>query len=306
MTSLFQSVGGLLVDTFVVSGVVWPYIAQIRSMQSLKDASGFSTFTSLILIVSATLRIFFWFGARYGIPLLLQAIASILTQLYIMRVIVKINREKHVNGINNSVGIILSVRKVAYYDRSILDFRSKDFWNWTDWESYLLAELGLVVILTTLSGIFHLNSWYTDLLGTCSLGIEALLPLPQVLKNYRRQNTIGLSTVLIASWFAGDAFKTVYAIMKNEPMQFIACGAFQLCVDCVLVGQIFFYKSTIISPTSTTSSSTGNNFENSMDDNQVFGNSTSISTTVPSIQPQLQQHQRSRSSRTSVANTNII
>jgi hypothetical protein len=240
----------LLLDGFVVSGVVWPYIPQARAMREARDASAFSTHTSLIVIVSATLRLFFWFGKRFGTALLLQAVASIAAQLYMLRVVVGINNDVAAGrggGANGSgggagasgalVGAALHAPRRAK-ERSFLDFKVADFWRWTDWESYLLFHATLFVALLALTGLFHPAAWYTEAIGTLSLGVEALLPLPQALANHRRGSTDGLSTVLIGSWVAGDLFKTAYAVGKGEPAQFIACGAAQLCVDLVIVAQM--------------------------------------------------------------------
>lgn len=44
---------------------------------------------------------------------------------------------------------------------------------------------------------------------------------------------------MIVSWFAGDAFKTVYFLSSGAPAQFLYCGFFQLCCDCVILYQMF-------------------------------------------------------------------
>lgn len=53
---------------------------------------------------------------------------------------------------------------------------------------------------------------------------------------------------MVAGWFIGDLFKTVYFVVKAVPIQFILCGSVQLCVDVAICAQILVYPS---SPQST-------------------------------------------------------
>jgi hypothetical protein len=227
-------IGGMLVDLIVVSGVVWPWYDQARILLKSRDTSKFSKLTPLILLVSATLRIFYWIGARYGTPLLIQAVASIMTQLAMLWVVVKVENGPQRGG----PGVTMAPRRRV--ERSFLDFRAADFWKWTDWESFLLFELCLVVVAMTVTGVFHPASWYTSALGTLSLGIEAMLPLPQAVENHKQKKN-GLSLVVLGSWVAGDAFKTAYAFFRGEALPFILCGSFQLLVDFFLVSQTLVY-----------------------------------------------------------------
>lgn len=234
--AFLQTLVSSLVDLIVVSGVVWPYYPQAQAILKSKDASAFSTNVSLVLIVSATLRVFFWIGKRFGTALLVQAIASILAQFGMLWVVLKVQNE---NARSMSSGAALAARR--HKDKTFLDFKMEDFWAWNDWESYALAQACFLVTMMLFTGLVYPAAWYTEVLGTLSLGIEALLPLPQALANYKRGSTEGLSTVLIGSWVVGDAFKTIYAFSKGEPMQFVMCGAFQLCVDLVITYQMLNY-----------------------------------------------------------------
>jgi hypothetical protein len=117
------------------------------------------------------------------------------------------------------------------------------FWNWTDLFSYIafIALFALAVGTVSLF-LIPVSTVYIELLGFFALATEACLGLPQVIKNYTNQSVAGLSTVLLGTWFLGDGYKTVYFVFKNQPAQFIACGAFQLMVDCVLLFQFVHYS----------------------------------------------------------------
>jgi solute carrier family 66, member 2 len=233
-----SDVGSFLLGVVVVSGVVWPYYPQARSILAKRDASAFSTTTSLVIIVSATLRCLFWLHKGFGIALLFQAIAAILAQFGMLWVVLRVQQDGAEGAGGAGAGAAVPVRRRQREERSLLDLRPADFWRWTDLASYILFHAGFVVVLLLVSSAFRGSPLFGELLGTASLGIEALLPVPTALNNARRRSADGLSLVLIGSWAAGDLFKTGYALAMGEPVQFVLCGVAQLLVDCVIVYQL--------------------------------------------------------------------
>jgi hypothetical protein len=204
-------------------------------MLAKRDASGWSPHTSLVVLVSASLRVFFWAGKRFGTPLLLQALASIATQLAMTWVVVRV-QDKDDAGPAGGGGARVSPRR---RERSLLN--PADFWKWGAFDDYLVAYTVFLVAVMVVNGALHGVPGFVDALGGASLGVEALLPVPQAVANWRRRSTEGMSRVLIGAWVVGDAFKTVYAVAKGEPAQFAACGAVQLAVDCVILAQMAVY-----------------------------------------------------------------
>lgn len=83
------------------------------------------------------------------------------------------------------------------------------------------------------------------MIGYLSMSIEATLGLPQLISNYRTKSVEGLSFIMIATWFVGDFFKTLYYVMERQPFQFIMCGAVQLTVDILIILQIIAYSRNI-------------------------------------------------------------
>ncbi|KAK5582001.1 hypothetical protein RB653_003582 [Dictyostelium firmibasis] len=118
----------------------------------------------------------------------------------------------------------------------------QNFWEWDNFGSYTIflgVYSAFFLILTTV----YLNSpSYFEYLGTLSLTIESILGLPQLIQNYKKRSTKGLSLVLISSWFIGDLFKTLYFYIKDQPSQFIFCGTVQLIIDILISLQIIYYK----------------------------------------------------------------
>ncbi|KAF9945443.1 hypothetical protein BGZ70_003804 [Mortierella alpina] len=116
------------------------------------------------------------------------------------------------------------------------------FWNWPTIGPYylFLAVFTLVVGLSLL--IIGNTSFYVALLGLAALGIEATVPLPQAIQNYRTKSTAGFSPAILLMWVVGDSFKTYYYISTHAKYQFVGCGIIQLCIDCVIITQTVIYS----------------------------------------------------------------
>jgi Na+/H+ antiporter NhaD/arsenite permease-like protein len=74
--SLMQIVSAVSSGFMIFGGVV-PYMPQYRMISRSRNAQGFSTLVCLSLLVANILRILFWFGHPFEIPLLLQSIIMI-------------------------------------------------------------------------------------------------------------------------------------------------------------------------------------------------------------------------------------
>ena len=102
-------------------------------------------------------------------------------------------------------------------------------------------------------------SVYVELIGFASLLLEACLGMPQFWRNYSNKSTQGMrcvqvcgcvcvcepvfpcSVVMVLLWFAGDAIKTVYFIVRHSPVQFLVCGTLQCIVDVAVLVQVCVY-----------------------------------------------------------------
>ena len=216
-----------LTDAILVSGVVVPYVPQVLQLHRGGD-SAFNTNASLILIVSNTLRVAYWVEHRFETTLLVQAVVCVLAQLVLMHALVRNKQRKAALGAGaRSPGAAAK----------FFDFEFRRFWAWTDFPSYLQFELLLCVLLVLLHGTFAKSSLYSTLLGALALGIEATLPIPQALQNWRTRSSSGLPWPILLAWFCGDGFKTVFSIARAVPMPFIVCAGFQFSVDSILLLQ---------------------------------------------------------------------
>ncbi|KAG0276725.1 hypothetical protein BGZ95_007140 [Linnemannia exigua] len=116
------------------------------------------------------------------------------------------------------------------------------FWNWPTIGPYFLflAVFTLVIGLSLL--IIGNTPFYVALLGLAALGIEATVPLPQAIQNYRSKSTAGFSPAILLMWVIGDSFKTYYYISTHAKYQFVGCGIIQLCIDCIIIIQTVIYS----------------------------------------------------------------
>ncbi|WVN90572.1 uncharacterized protein L203_105812 [Cryptococcus depauperatus CBS 7841] len=62
------------------------YADQAYSIISKKDSSGFSHDICGVVIIANIIRIFFWLGNRFEIPLLIQSILLIISQLFLLAI----------------------------------------------------------------------------------------------------------------------------------------------------------------------------------------------------------------------------
>lgn len=109
---------------------------------------------------------------------------------------------------------------------------------------FLIFFVVSITVITVFFQIFTFG-FYGQMIGYLSMSIEATLGLPQLISNYRTQSVEGLSFMMIATWFVGDFFKTLYYVMEHQPFQFTMCGVVQLTVDILIILQIIAYSKNI-------------------------------------------------------------
>jgi hypothetical protein len=101
------------------------------------------------------------------------------------------------------------------------------------------------LVLATLQWLlgFGAAPQYTQILGLLALGIEATLPLPQILQNQRSRSCAGFRFSVLVNWLAGDCMKMMFFFFadSNIPLQFKACGVFQFICDIGLGVQFWAF-----------------------------------------------------------------
>lgn len=98
------------------------------------------------------------------------------------------------------------------------DADKERFWQWRYYSDYLLFICMMAASVGMLTVVLHQNPLYQAFLAYTSSGVEAVLGVPQFILNYRRQNTSGLSIMLILIWLGGDLYKLSYYVAHASPL----------------------------------------------------------------------------------------
>ena len=125
--------------------------------------------------------------------------------------------------------------------RTFLEHPVEYFWNWTRFIDYAQALLIFTTVVGYLTYFLINVSSFIETLGFLAVFVEAMLGMPQFLKNYQNKSTQGMSKVMVLMWTSGDLFKTGYFLVKDAPTQFKVCGFLQVCVDLSILGQVMWY-----------------------------------------------------------------
>ena len=223
--SVFGLIAGGVSAVFMIFGGAIPYLPQYKDIIKTKNAEGFSTHVCLVLTVANILRIMFWFGVHFETPLLLQSFVMIMTMLLMLQLCVETKHRA-------------SNEKNRHF--SLTDF--SHFWAWSEFSDYIKALLVFTLISGCITSLFIRVSWFVEMLGFAALLMEAMLAMPQFLKNFRTKSTRGMSMQMVGLWLSGDLFKTGYFMFNNAPMQFITCGFLQISIDLAIISQVFIYS----------------------------------------------------------------
>ena len=117
------------------------------------------------------------------------------------------------------------------------------FWKWPFLIDYIFFCIFMTIIIGMIYAMFGIhNTFFVELLGYCSLMIESMIGIPQIIENYKNKSTKNLSFFMIFIWLSGDTMKTLYFSKFKAPIQFIFCGIFQMIVDTVIIFQINYYR----------------------------------------------------------------
>ncbi|KFB41744.1 hypothetical protein ZHAS_00009400 [Anopheles sinensis] len=213
--------------SFMVVGGVLPYIPQYRQIKQTQDPEGFSLLVCLALLLANSLRILFWFFSRFELPLLVQSVVMNLTMFLMIHLCVNVRR-------NNAI--------MRMRERVFSDFDSRYFWQWTDFQSYVDFMLVVWAVGAAITYLMLSVTWFMETIGFLAVFTEAMLGLPQFVRNYKNKSTHGMSICMVIMWTAGDMFKTGYFVLRNAPTQFWICGTLQVSLDLAILLQVYIYR----------------------------------------------------------------
>jgi len=83
-----------IIDTLVVIGPSIGYAFQYREMEIKGSSEGFAPQVSIIILVSMISRIFFWIMRKFAMPIFLQAITLVISQIFVLLQYQRFNKRK--------------------------------------------------------------------------------------------------------------------------------------------------------------------------------------------------------------------
>jgi len=122
--------------------------------------------------------------------------------------------------------------------------RPYNFWQWRSRKPYWQFLAYYTAALAALQMLIGTNPLYVQIQGFIALGVEAVLPIPQILENHRLRSSKGFRLSVLVNWLIGDVFKMTYFFLSEGgiPWAFKACGLFQASCDCYLGVQYWMYE----------------------------------------------------------------
>jgi len=225
--SLFVRLVTLGCEVAMMIGGVVPYVPQYIAIRSSGNTKGFSLYVCLALIVANILRILFWFGRHYEIPLLIQSILMNMAMFALIHLCVQVNAKDRIVG--------------QYKEHVFTDLDPDHFWQWTDFQSYVECTMCFISIGSLIMYLLIKYDPFVETVGFLAVFTEAMLGTPQFYRNYTNKSTFGMSLQMVLMWTCGDVFKTTYFYVRKTPPQFVICGLLQVLVDVAILTQVWLY-----------------------------------------------------------------
>ena len=246
--SLFIFAKDLFLDLFMALGPSLNYVFQSQKFKKTKSSKGFSNFLCLVTILSHTLKVFFWFGKKFKITLLVQSVLVIFMQLYLIYLVIKYKEDKP--KANENYMPISNVSRKDKIKKFAKDnfcswsqtFNSKLIWRWDDVSEYYKFYFFIILVLSIFSVSLGINNkYYINIIGGVSIFLEMLCSIPQIIEMQKSKNQRNISKIMVFMWFSGNILKIYYNTVNNSPMQLIIGSYIQVFFNCILIYQIFYY-----------------------------------------------------------------
>jgi solute carrier family 66, member 2 len=239
----------------MVIGPVIGYLEQWRKMHQQRTSEGYSPAVSMILIACNTFRIVYFLGEPYALMLLWQSAVMLVVQLGLLVTVAKLNMAKRIlqNAAIGGVHDESSSRGTSHANASFSTkarsaLRACNPLNFTPSQLLLRFVVALVSLILLGLWLFSVSPVKAPtMVGYLSLGIEATLVTPQLLLNFQRRSTEGLSWLLVVTWCLGDVIKMVFFIVESQPAPFVVCGTFQIGCDALVLLQLWRYRDPLLS-----------------------------------------------------------
>ena len=234
----------ILFDSFVVFSPSINYIFQILKFKNTKSSKGFSKFLCLIIMLTHTLRIFFWFTKKYKFTLLIQSIFIIVIQFYLIYLCIKY-KEKEIkykqipNDNNYNDSVTINIKKDSSEIKNIINIKLMR--KIDNAMGYYKIYFFIVFLLSIFNLSLKDNYLYSNAIAYGSIFLEMICSLVQIVEVYRTKTQKNISKIMVLSWLIGNMLKAYYNIYNKCPIQLIIGAYIQVFLNIVLISELIYY-----------------------------------------------------------------
>lgn len=204
--------------------------------------AGLSSTSIMILLISHIFRLQYFLGSaiisifggnsnslgkadRVQFDLVTQSLVMVGIQLMLLSAVTRRRRmatkrkTRDTKYSMEGANVPMSPRESSISQKSFIWIvQPKRHWHWDTVHQYV--ELIIVVtILTYFFGRYYLYPYdfleYISTVKIISVLLESCLALPQIILNYKRKSTEGLSLIMVLGWVIGDLLKMVYFVIGS-------------------------------------------------------------------------------------------
>lgn len=220
----------IVVKGFNMFGSLLNYLPQYFLMCRENSVGSFNTFTCYLLLFSNAFRITFSFSRSFDFSFLVQSAVVIALQMLLLAKTASIREEEAATEMSVSASVSVSSRKPNFERRALED------------TAILVREFAAFFLCMCCLCLFVRSAVTSEVIGTIGSVFEGVIPLPQLIKNYKRRSVEGLSFVMIFFWWFGDSMKLLFVIINQQPVQFIACSSAVVTLDCIILLQFAIWS----------------------------------------------------------------
>ena len=234
----------ILFDGFVIFSPSLNYLFQILKFKNTKSSKGFSKLLCFIIMLTHTLRIFFWFTKKYKFTLLVQSILVIVIQFYLIYLCIKYKEKEIKYNIipNENNGNINATKKIKNGLSKIKNIINIKFMkNLNNAMEYYKIYFFIVFLLSIFNLSMKDNYFYSNIIVYGSIFLEMICSLVQIVEIYRTKTQKNISKIMVLLWLLGNVLKAYYNIYNKCPIQLIIGAYIQVFLNVVLFSELIYY-----------------------------------------------------------------
>ena len=227
----------ILFDGFVIFSPSLNYLFQILKFKNTKSSKGFSKLLCFIIMLTHTLRIFFWFTEKYKFTLLIQSFLVIVIQFYLIYLCIKY-KEKEIkyniipNENNDKTNATNKIKKGLSKIKNIINIKFMK--NLNNAMEYYKIYFFIVFLLSIFNLSMKDNYFYSNIIVYGSIFLEMICSLVQIVEIYRTKTQKNISKIMVLLWLLGNVLKAYYNIYNKCPIQLIIGAYIQVFLNVVL------------------------------------------------------------------------